>query len=129
MIAPAIEFCVVKSPRQFDNVRSTNSTIRFRVRRRAERTEFDADWFHTSRELHPTAWEQIQIRWDIETREHRCKRASFGGGKACLIFAVRPDREDAWSTFLTNLLSKAESWLTWDGHCAFVASPKLEAAA
>jgi hypothetical protein len=115
MIAPTIAFEVVTNHRQFNAVRSTNQIIKFRVWRRPGRTEFDADFFSTRWELAPAAWQQIKARYDLE-REFPCRRGSCGGGKSCIILAVAPEREEAWRTFLSNLLSRPESWLTWDSN-------------
>ena len=116
MSAPDIEFVVVGNHREFHRVRSSNKTIRFRVWRRAERVEFDADFFSTKWELSPTARQQIGLRWDVERRQHPCKRGACGGGKSCVILAVDPTREEAWQTFLTNLLARPDSWRVWNGH-------------
>jgi hypothetical protein len=101
-------------------VRSSSEVIRFRIIRHTSRTTIDGDWFSTNRELSRSAWRQIESRWNAETREYRCKGGSCGGGRACVILTIAPEREAAWRTFLSEILSRPESWLVADGHGNFV---------
>ena len=123
MTTPAIEFHLA-TQRDFAKIRSTSQVIRFRVCRRAGRTVIDGDWYSTRWELSQSAWRQIESAWNAACVAHPCKKGSCGGGRACVIVAVIPEREQHWREFLRSLLSRHESWLVWDGG-AFV--PKTAA--
>src|SRR5579859_1360622 len=125
MSAPAIEFHVIGPRCNFHDIRSSNDAIRFRVERQARRTVLDADWYNTRLELSHSAWRQITSAWRAECIAHPCKRGDAGGGKSCAILTVAPDREEFWREFLRDLLSRPQSWLTWDDRRAFIPTKPL----
>jgi hypothetical protein len=126
--APAIEF-IVTSTRDFTKIRSNGDAIRFRILRRAGRTDIDGDWYSPRFELSRSAWRQIESAWNAERVAHPCKHGSCGGGRSCVIITVVPEREQFWREFLRDLLSRSDAWLVWDGRRAFVPLPPIEIAA
>jgi hypothetical protein len=130
MMAPSVEFHVT-AQRDFTKIRSNSQVIRFRVVRRAGRTDIDGDWFSTRWELSRSAWRQVESAWNAECAGHPCKRGSCGGGRSCIIVTISPEREEYWREFLRDLLSRSEAWLVWDGQRArFIPqSASLETAA
>jgi hypothetical protein len=119
MSAPRVEFRVT-GERNFGTIRSSSEVIRFRVARQSGRTILDGDWYSTRWELSRSAWRQIQSAWSAEIVSHPFKKGECGGGRACVIVAIAPEREEFWRQFLHDLLSRPESWLEWDGRGEFV---------
>jgi len=123
MNSPRIEFVLVRSWPAFDEVRSNNEAVRFRVRERRKFTLLDADWFSTPWELAPAARDAVFAYCEGRATE-------WGGGKACLVLHARPESADELKRFLTRTLSDPASWLRWYcGHLRFLSLPILEAAA
>jgi len=123
MNSPRIEFVSVRSWPAFDEVRSNNEAVRFRVLERRKFTLLDADWFSTRWELAPAARDAIFAYCEGGASE-------WGGGKTCLVLHAPPESAYEMKRYLARTLSDPASWLRWDcGRLRFLSLPILEAAA
>ncbi len=128
MAGPEIVFirCTSLSAWRFD---SSSSTIRFRIFPFGRWLRFDGDWYNTSLELAPSAWEAISSEWATGCSAYPIRKGSreCGGGESCLIFDIPPECEMCWRHFLRNLLSDPASWWYFDWSVLdfrpFVATP------